>query len=403
MADASTQLTTLPNRIGRAAGLVCVVLAGAACTLQTPFQARGHLDYDPALVTGERLFDAPVAPAATGDARVYEPSDAMREFVGTVTADARHSNARFRSLMAGLHGAGYLDAVYSANSTLTAAETFESKGGNCLSYTNMFVALAREAGLNARYQVVDVPASWDADSGFLIRYTHINVVVQGVRLDRLSRQSVIVDFNAVHPEGDFSQRIVSDAYAESLYYAKKSVNLLRADRPRQGFAYLRRALEIAPENADLWVNLGAFYATLEDYESSIEAYEVARQIDPSNKSAVAGMARSHANAGNTEMAAVYDRKVRNYRKRNPYYHYALAQSAFEKADFEQSLTAIDQAIDLKRRIPRFYLFKGLVEQRLGRTDAAEESFRRAQRYGLDRRVKLDVINSVASWTPVTAS
>ncbi|MDZ7670778.1 MAG: hypothetical protein U5Q16_15630 [Gammaproteobacteria bacterium] len=139
-----------------------------------------------------------------------------------------------------------------------------------------------------------MPASWDADSGFLIRYTHINVVVQGVRLDKQPSQSVIVDFNAVHPEGDFSQRIVSDEYAESLYYANKSVNLLRADRLRQGFAYLRRALEIAPENADLWVNLGAFYATLEDYESSIEAYQVARQIDPRNKSAVAGMARSYA-------------------------------------------------------------------------------------------------------------
>ncbi|MDZ7670779.1 MAG: hypothetical protein U5Q16_15635 [Gammaproteobacteria bacterium] len=50
------------------------------------------------------------------------------------------------------------------------------------------------------------------------------------------------------------------------------------------------------------------------------------------------------------MAAVYDRKVRNYRKRNPYYHYALAQNAFENARFEESLTAIDRAIDLKRRI-----------------------------------------------------
>lgn len=400
MADASTQLSPLPNRIGRAAGMACVLLAGAACSLQTPFQAQGHLDYEASLVTGERLFDTPVAPAEAPDSRVYEPSEAMREFVGTVTADARHNNARFRSLMAGLHGAGYFDAVYSANRTLTAAETFESKGGNCLSYTNMFVALAREAGLNARYQVVDVPASWDADSGFLIRYTHINVMVQGVRLDKQPRQSVIVDFNAVHPEGDFTQRIVSDAYAESLYYANRSVNLLRADRPREGFAYLRRALEIAPENSDLWVNLGALYATLEDYESSIEAYQVALQIDPRNKSAVAGMARSYANAGNVEMAAVYDRKVRNYRKRNPYYHYALAQSAFEKAEFEESLTAIDRAIELKRRIPRFYLFKGLVEQQLGRADAAEESFRRAQRYGLDQRVKLDVLNSVAS---VTAS
>ena len=42
-----------------------------------------------------------------------------------------------------------------------------------------------------------------------------------------------------------------------------------------------------------------------------------------------------------------------------------------------------------------------MEQRLGDADAAEVSFRRAQRYGLDNQVKLDMLRSMAG--VVTAS
>lgn len=397
MVDRRILLTSLPIRIGQAVAALCV-LAALGCTWQTPFQSRGILEYEPSLVTGERLFGAAIPPAELPRARVNEASPAMRAYVASLTEDARLSSQRFRNLMAGLHRDGYFDAVYSAESTLTAAQTFESKGGNCLSYTNMFVALAREAHMDARYQIVDVPASWDADAEFLIRYTHINVLLKNVSMANQPGESVVVDFNRVHPEGDYATRVVSDEYAESLYYANKSVNWLRAGQVRESFAYLRRALEIAPENADLWVNLGALYATERDYDSSIEAYEVALQIEPRNRSAVSGLARSYANTGNAEMAEAYDRKVRNYRQRNPYYHYALAQGAFEEADFDRSLEFINEALRLQRRSPRFLLFKGIVEQQLGRTEDADDSFRRAQRYGLDQRVKLDVLSAFGSVT-----
>jgi Flp pilus assembly protein TadD len=397
MVDRRTLLTSLPIRTGPAA-VALWVLATVGCAMQSPFQTSGSLEYEPSLVTGERLFGAAIPPAELPHVRVNEASPPMRDYVASLTENARLSSQRFRSLMAGLHRDGYFDAVYSAESTFTAAQTFESKGGNCLSYTNMFVALAREAGMDARYQIVDVPASWDADAEFLIRYTHINVLLKNVSVANQPGQSVVVDFNRVHPEADYATRVVSDDYAESLYYANQSVNLLRAGEVREAFAYLRRALETAPENADLWVNLGALYATQRDYDSSIEAYEVALQIEPRNRSAVSGLARSYANTGNVELAEAYDRKVRNYRQRNPYYHYALAQGAFEQADFEGSLEFISEALRLQRRSPRFLLFKGIVEQQLGRTEDADDSFRRAQRYGLDQRVKLDVLSIIGGVT-----
>ncbi|MEQ8859200.1 MAG: tetratricopeptide repeat protein [Pseudomonadales bacterium] len=388
-------VSAVPRRALGAVATVCAIVFAMGCAMQTPFKLQGDLLFEPSLISGERLFGEPLAVEELPRYDILEPSANMRKYVAATVGDIRSSSRRFRELFRNLSQDGYFKAVYSADTTLTAADAFQSRGGNCLSYTNMFLALAREAGLTAEYQIVDVPPSWDADSGFLIRYTHINVLVRGVSLDYRPGDSIVIDFNDVHPDPDYPQQVVSDAYAESLFYANQSVNLLRVQQYRESFAFLRRALEIAPENVDLWINLGAFYATREDFQSSIDAYDVALQIDPRNKAAFAGLARSYANAGDFEQAAFYEDKVRRYRERNPYYHYALAQAAFADDDFERSLGYIQAAIGLRFRTPRFHLFKGLVEQRLGRPEAAEESFRRAQRYGIDRRVKLDMLRSMS--------
>jgi len=383
------------SRCIKVAGTVCILLAAGGCIMQSPFKLNGTLEYEESLLTGERVFGGPIVPAEVHEAAIHEPSADMLAYIDRTVRGKGLASQRFRDLFSGLTRDGYFESVYSANSTLTAAETFSAGGGNCLSYTNMFVALARAADLDARYQIVEVPPTWDADAGFLIRYTHINVLLKNVRLDHQPGHDVVVDFNIVHPDPEYPRKVVSDEYAESLFYANKSVNALRDKRPRESFAYLRRAIEIAPENVDLWINLGAFYATQGDFASSIEAYDVALQIEPRSKPAYSGLARSYANAGNQELAALYDAKVRNYRDRNPYYHYAMAQAAFENADFESSLRFINTAIDLRRRIARFHFLKGLVEHQLGDTEAARESLERAQRFGLDRSVKLDLLRSLA--------
>ncbi|MEQ8485471.1 MAG: tetratricopeptide repeat protein [Pseudomonadales bacterium] len=394
MSDAPFAMTTAQASWVKATAVLCLALLLSACASHWRPDETADVHYPPWLLTGERLFDEPIGDGEVPLTDISAPTEEMRAYVSAMLDGVRSNPARFRALFAGLARDGYFRAVYSANQTLTAAETFELRGGNCLSYTNMFIALAREAGLDASYQVVDVPPSWDADSGFLIRYTHVNVLVRGVRLEPGALPSVTVDFNVVHPEDEYRRWPVSDDYAQALFHANHSVSLLREGRTREGFAHLRRGLEVSPGNLDLWINLGAFYATQGDYEASIAAYEVALQLDPDSRAAFSGLARSHGNAGNETLARMYADKERNYRERNPYFHYALAQAAFERADFEASLAHIEDAISLKSRTPKFFLMRALVQERLGQVDAAESSIRRARRLGLEPGVKAEVLRQM---------
>jgi len=366
-----------------------MLLGGCAAS---PAPDPALLQYDPALLTGERLFGHSLDTDLAPDADVTGADAAMRAYVEEKVQDAHLSVTRLRQLIQALLDDGYfVNASYNPDETLTAAEAFRSRTGNCLSYTNLFVALAREAGLDAVYQVVDVPPSWAADSGFLIRYTHINVLMRGMTLDRGYGEIVTVDFNVLQPDPEHARRPVSDAYAASLYYANHSVDLLRRNRLREAFAYLRRAIELEPRNADLWVNLAAVYGSRKDIASAIEAYEVALQIDPRSRAALAGLARSHANSGNAALAAIYEEQARNYLEANPYYHLAVAQAEYLRNEHAAALESINRALQLEKRSGRLHFVKGLIEEQLGDLDAARASYRLAKRYGVSNRQKLERI------------
>lgn len=353
------------------------------------------IDYDPALINGERAFGEVVASSEVPSAELTTVSPEMVHYMNSTVGDSRLAASRFKRLLKNLSDDGYFTSTYNADKTFNAADTFANKSGNCLSYTAMFITMARYAGMNARFQIVKVPPSWDADSGFLIRYTHINVLVTGVRMDRLGAGDFTVDFNAVHPDPEYSRKIVSDRYAESLFHANRAVTSVRAGDERDGLAHLRRAIELVPNNSDLWINLGAFYGKRDDFASAIDAYEVSLSIDPGNKGAISGLSRAYASAGDMAKAEFYGNQVKRYREKNAFYHFALAQAQFEKAHYPEALTSINTAIGLKRGNGRFYFMKALTEQKLGDVDAARQSLQRAERFGRYRDLKLRYVNEFA--------
>ena len=106
----------------------------------------------------------------------------------------------------------------------------------------------------------------------------------------------------------------------------------------------------------------------------------------------------HALQGNAELAAKYAEQVRRYRQRNPYFHYAIAQAEYENARYQEALEAINTALDLKFRSGRFHFLKGLAETKLGALEEAQESFRRATRFGNYRDLKRRYLQEITDDT-----
>ncbi len=73
-------------------------------------------------------------------------------------------------------------------------------------------------------------------------------------------------------------------------------------------------------------------------------------------------------------------RMQSYRKRNPYYHFALAQVAFDRLSYGESVAFVERALELKRDDHRFHRLKGRAHEMLGEPEAAQASHALAERY-----------------------
>jgi tetratricopeptide (TPR) repeat protein len=326
------------------------------------------------LVSGSALdFTVPaVTPAIPTRDEAFALDAEMRAFVAPI-AELRDARQKMLALIKAMEERGMFSLDY-AEVTRTASGTFHDRQGNCLSFTMLFIALARAAGLTVSYQNVEVPPSWSYD-GQVVIATHVNAVVRTG-----SGEETIVDFNIRPYQGVAHSRRVSDSYALALFYTNLGAEAMLKSDYAGALALLRGAAAVEADIAGLWVNLGVLYVRHGLFEHAEAAYLRALRVDDEQPSALANLALVYESLGEAELAARYRERVQDYRERNPYYHYAVATRAYERQQFADALKSLRQAVRLKRDEHQFYALRAEVQETLGRTKDAMKSAERARRY-----------------------
>jgi tetratricopeptide (TPR) repeat protein len=351
-----------------------VVVAVAAVQISTVWAERQPAFGEAELLAGTALKFAPAAAAVAvptqEDALTLD--DEMQTFLAPLRS-IREPRHKLLALISALEERGMFSLEYT-EVTRTARSTFHERQGNCLSFTMLFVTLARALGLTASYQTVDVPPTWSND-GQVVIANHVNTVV------RVGRgQETIVDFNIRTVQGEQRSRRVSDSYALGLFYTNLGAEALIREDYAASLAHLREAAEVRDDIAGLWVNLGVLYARHGHYEHAEAAYLRAIELDDEEQSALVNLVSVYTQLDEPQLAAEYRERVQDYRERNPYYHYLTAARAYEAQQFDDALTALRKAVRLKSDEHEFYSLRGEVFSALGRSRDATESFERAREY-----------------------
>src|SRR5436190_3414311 len=164
-----------------------------------------------------------------------------------------------QALIAALEARGMFSLEY-AEVTRTASGTFHDQQGNCLSFTMLFVSLARAIGLQASYQSVVVQPQWSND-GQVVVANHVNTAIRIGRGDE-----TIVDFNLRPYQGEHHSRRVADSYALALFYTNLGAEAMLREEYAAALAYLREAARARPDIAGVWVDLGVLYSRHQHYE-----------------------------------------------------------------------------------------------------------------------------------------
>lgn len=367
----------IPQILGRVSAklpsaTVCIFALLTACAAQAP---RSPPIGANELLSATTLFGAPVDFEPIGAERVTALDEEMRAFVQERIRGATEPQLKLARLMAAMQERGLSSLEYSQIGTRTVQDTFHAGQGNCLSFTMLFVALAREAGLRVSYQMVDTPPAWSSVSGVLVRNNHINTLIKtGYNKD------YTVDFNLAEFRSEYTRRLVSDDYALALFYNNMGAEALINEDYETSFAYLSKALQTYPDVAGAWNSLGLLYSRQGLSRHAESAYLQALKADPRDRSALTNLVALYNTTGQAELAAVYADKIDRYQKGNPYHHFFHAQQAYREQRFEDTLDRLKTAIRLKVDEREFYLLQGLAHRELGQADKAQNSLDTARRY-----------------------
>ena len=353
------------------------IVIATAVTLVAACAGPGLRDHpvsipEQALLSGEILFGAPVETESVPDPGILELDNEMRAFVARNVGDTRSGRERLRRLLAAMVESGLMSLDYDDAKTKTARQSFHDRVGNCMSFTALFVALAREADLDVAFQTVEVPPNWYADSDLIILNNHVNAVVKHNYGSR-----VVVDFNVTELKGDYETREVSDKYALALYYNNVAMDALRHGNLERSFRLLRKSIETYPDIAGTWANLGVIYSRGDRGDYAIAAYRKALDLDSSHRTSLTNLAAIYKSRGEGNKAEYYARKVRRYRERNPYYHYYHALAAYDNGNLEAAEEHLARALDLKDTEHTFFRLQGMIAAGNGDREAALASFERA--------------------------
>jgi tetratricopeptide (TPR) repeat protein len=297
-------------------------------------------------------------------------TDEMRHFALAATQGVFGISAKATALAAAIGTENGLRLRYDVDATLTAEQAFVQHRANCLSYTLLFIALAREVGIPAQFNEVDVPPIWDlGNDKTLLLYRHINA-----RIDAYVTYYQIVDVSGEEYSPAYEQRVISDLTAAAQFYNNRAVELRLQKHYADALKYQLRALELAPDTAYLWTNLASLYLASNRAHAARIAVTRALQLDDASVLNYNAAGHIYEQLGEQRLAAYFQKRAQYFLDQNPYYHYQLALAALD--DHGDELLAYKEtrrALLLYQKDPRFFFLASILLQRRGEIELARKT------------------------------
>ncbi len=263
MAAAMQRSTTTALRRCAALALAIAIAAGSAAAAP-----RG--DGTPALADWSRALAA----RGIDPDRVPDPfaiDDTMR---ATAIAVAGEGSARQRltRLQAFLFDPGEFEFRYEQRDTRTASEAFHARAGNCVAFTNLFIALGRAAGIPLSAGVRYRRSGGEIEGSLVVLHNHV------VAVFRDDVGMTIYDFNRQASGPILGFEVVDDLSAAGLYVNNLAVDALRAGDLAEARRLLETVVRLAPRFAAGYANLGVVRRRSGDVAGALEAYACASAL-----------------------------------------------------------------------------------------------------------------------------
>lgn len=321
----------------------------------------------------------PSAPLPEPDAVMAVPAELRERLQREVLTPHDSRYEQLENLVRFMFEPGGLGITYRDEPTTTVAETWATRQTNCLGFTLMFLALAREAGLDAYPQEIGQTLNWREQDQTVFRSMHVNA---GVRVGGL-RYTVDVAANRVI--GLRPPERISEARLIAHYYGNLAIESLARGDYADALTQVRRSLAVNAESALQWSNAGVIELRNGDLAAAGEAYARALELDARESGALFNLVSYYRRLGDSDGERRMRERLERIQRQDPFHHFLLASDYERRGDYEQAIAHYQRAIRWRRDEPRFHLALANAYRHHGDLARAEKSQARA--HSLERRAR----------------
>lgn len=351
--------------------LAPVVLAAGACEQYQSFDSVGHLRQEYSQQVGAQLASQIEVP--------FEVTPELRAALQQRLRQAPSERSKINEVVRFIFED--LDLKYSLTPTRNALETFRTQQGNCLSFVNLFVGVAREQGLNPFYVEVTDYQKWNHREGMVVSQGHI---VAGMYLEG---ELKTYDFLPYRRKAYKDFNPIDDVRASAHYYNNLGAEALMAGDLEKARHLLEIATSIAPRFEKAINNMGVCLARGGDSKRALEFYQKGLEIDPENPMILTNLTRLYQQTGRTAEADQLLAKLEENNASNPFFFVYQGEMALSRGENEKALDYMVRALRQDSELPEVQVGFVKVYVALGDLEKA--------RHHLERALKLDATNQDA--------
>jgi Flp pilus assembly protein TadD len=304
----------------------------------------------------------------------FEISDEMRQWVRESVPLSPDPADRLRRLRDALFDKE-MQLEYTWGYTGTAIEVFEQRRANCLAFTNLFVGMAREVGVDVFFLGVERVATYRKHGDLVVVSDHVAVGHGDASVDT---DLLIFDFSPYRDQGYRDVHRLSDMTALAMFYSNRGAEALQEDRVPDAVSWLETAVAIDPGLTPAWVNLGVVLRRGGDLPGAEDAYKHALEIDPRTLSAYQNLAALLHIQGRDQEAAGFIRILQKTPSRNPYSYLSLGDLSFNSGRLDEARRFYRRAVNLSGEDAEIFAALGQLAAATGDLRTARKMLRKAQ-------------------------
>ena len=331
----------------------------------------------------------------------FEIDDEIRQVARDITVNMWDDREKSRAIINKIIDLTGLSIAYDWLSNKTAREVFREGRGNCLAYSNLFVGMAREVGMEAVYVDVTMIERVSREAEVIVNNGHITAGY------KKGGHVVVVDFTRTPEREYIGFKVIDDLEAIANYYNNQGFlygyfvetegQELDFDPLVKEMEMYNLSLEILPTFHRARNNLGVALKRRGRIDEAIEQYKMALELDPDFADARSNLGAAYYAQGRIEEAMKEFELATRSSGSNAYFFHHLGIVHYQLKQYDEAIEQFKKAIAREPSLAeaRFFLAESYLKQ--GHTDRAIKEYQATLEVDpnyLSARSKLDLLTGV---------